>query len=149
LSPTSETLSVENVSSRAASYGIPGITVDGQDVELVHEAVGDAVTRARRGGGPSLVETKTYRFENHAIGLRAEDDRDPAEVEHWTTQRDPLVLYRQTLTATGFDPSELDAIECAVADEITAALKFARSSPPPPPEAAYTHLFTNPIPIAL
>ena len=138
------TMSIEQVSERAAGYGIPGTTVDGQDVLAVHGAVSEAVARARRGEGPSLVETLTYRFDNHAIGIRIENYRDEAEVEHWRTHRDPLVLFRQALGARGIDGEELDAIDAAVEGELSEALEFARSSPAPPPEAAFTHLFTNP-----
>ena len=138
------TMSIEQVSERAAGYGIPGTTVDGQDVLAVHGAVSEAVARARRGEGPSLVETLTYRFDNHAIGIRIENYRDEAEVEHWRTHRDPLVLFRQALGARGIDGEELDAIDAAVEAELSEALEFARSSPAPPPEAAFTHLFTNP-----
>lgn len=143
-----DAVAIENVSDRAAGYGIPGVTVDGQDVLAVYEAVSEAVARARRGDGPSLVETKTYRFENHAIGLPGEPYRDPAEVEYWKANRDPMTLFREVLSARGFDAAELDGIEAEVAEEVAAALEFGRSSPTPPPEAAFTHLFSNPIPIA-
>ena len=144
LTAAQHTMPVEQVSGRAAGYGIPGVTIDGQDVLAVHEAVSEAVARARRGEGPSLVETMTYRFDNHAIGIRIENYRDEAEVEYWRTQRDPLVLFRAALAERGIDSAELDSIDAAVEAELTAALEFARSSPTPPPEAAFTHLFTNP-----
>jgi len=145
LTAAHKTMAVEQVADRAAGYGIPGVTVDGQDVLAVHEAVGEAVARARRGEGPSLVETMTYRFDNHAIGIRIENYRDPAEIEHWRTQRDPLVLFRDALGERGIDGDELDVIDKEVEAELDEALEFARSSPAPPPEAAFTHLFTNPI----
>ena len=145
LTAAHKTMAVELVSERAAGYGIPGVTVDGQDVLAVHEAVGEAVARARRGDGPSLVETLTYRFDNHAIGIRIENYRDPAEIEHWRTQRDPLVLFRAVLGDRGIGGDDLDAIDAEVETELAEALEFARSSPAPPPEAAFTHLFTNPI----
>jgi pyruvate dehydrogenase E1 component alpha subunit len=143
-----DALSVEDVSCRAASYGIPGRTVDGQDVLAVFEAVAEAVTRARSGAGPSLVETKTYRFENHAIGIPIEHYRTTDEVDDWRTNRDPLVLFRRALGGEGIPDADLDDIDRAVADELLAALEFARQSPVPPPEAAFTHVYTNPIPIA-
>ena len=145
LTAAHKTMSVEKVSERAAGYGIPGVSVDGQDVLAVHEAVSEAVARARRGEGPSLVETLTYRFDNHAIGIRIENYRDPAEIEQWRTQRDPLVLFRAVLAERGIESDDLDAIDAAVEAELAEALEFARSSPAPPPEAAFTHLFTNPI----
>jgi acetoin:2,6-dichlorophenolindophenol oxidoreductase subunit alpha len=142
-----DAISVEDVSVRGAGYGIPGVTVDGQDVLAVHDAVAEAVRRARAGEGPSLVETKTYRFENHAIGLPIENYRDPAEVEEWRTSRDPLVLFRAVLAERGIGADEVDGIDEEVAAEVARALEFARSSAPPPPEAAFTHVYTNPIPI--
>ncbi len=148
MTAASEVISVEDVALRAAGYGIPGAVVDGQDVLAVFEAVSEAVSRARRGDGPSLVETKTYRFENHAIGIPIEHYRDAAEVEHWRTNRDPLVLFREVLIAGGFSATDLDGIERTVTQELDSALEFARASPTPPPEAAFTNLFTNPIPIS-
>jgi TPP-dependent pyruvate/acetoin dehydrogenase alpha subunit len=147
LTAASHAVSVENVSSRGAGYGIPGVTVDGQDVLAVYDAVGLAVDRARRGDGPSLVETTTSRFENHSIGLPIENYRDPSEVEYWMTHRDPLRLFRDAMSGTGISVDDLAAIDSAVADEISVALEFAHSSPVPPPEAAFTNLFTNPIAI--
>jgi pyruvate dehydrogenase E1 component alpha subunit len=146
LTAASEAISVEDVSARAGAYGIPGTTVDGQDVVAVFDAVSRAVERARKGDGPSLVETKTYRFENHAIGLRTQDYRSADEVEEWTTHRDPLVLFRAALADRGIDAQELEQIDKEVTEEVAAAVEFARGSAPPPPEAAFTHLFTNPIP---
>jgi pyruvate dehydrogenase E1 component alpha subunit len=148
LTAAREAIAVEDVSTRAGAYGIPGVTVDGQDVLAVYGAVSEAADRARGGRGPTLVETKTYRFENHAIGLRTEEYRDPGEVEHWKANRDPLPLFRAVLADRGVSPAELDTIDAQVADELAAAVAFARSSASPPPEAAFTHLFTNPIPIA-
>jgi pyruvate dehydrogenase E1 component alpha subunit len=145
LTAASDAISVEHVATRAAAYGIPGVTVDGQDVMAVFEAVSIAAARARSGAGPSLVETETYRFENHAIGLRTEEYRDAREVEHWKANRDPLQLFRAALARDGVDELEVDRIDKEVADEVAAALEFARASAPPPPEAAFTHLFTNPI----
>jgi TPP-dependent pyruvate/acetoin dehydrogenase alpha subunit len=110
--------------------------------------VSEAVARARAGEGPTLVETMTYRFENHAIGLPIENYRDPAEVEHWRTHRDPLLLFRDQAAQHGLDGAALDVIDVEVTAELAEALDFARSSPAPPPEAAFTHVFTNPIPIA-
>jgi pyruvate dehydrogenase E1 component alpha subunit len=143
-----DALAVEDVSCRAASYGIPGRTVDGQDVLAVFEAVAEAVTRARNGAGPSLVETKTYRFENHAIGIPIEHYRTTDEVDDWRANRDPLVLFRAFLHGEGIAETDLDAVDRAVADELLTALEFARQSPFPPAEAAFTHVFTNPIAIA-
>ena len=140
-------VSVPDISARAASYGIPGVTVDGQDVIAVYEAVSEAVARARRGEGPSLVETKTYRYHDHAFGLPERDYRDPAEVEEWR-KRDPVALFRVRLMADGLlDEEAVGALENAVTAEIDAAIEFAESSPYPDAAAAFEHVYTNPIPI--
>jgi len=138
---------VPDVSMRAAGYGIPGVTVDGQDVVAVYETVGEAVARARRGDGPSLVETKTYRFHDHAFGLPAVNYRDQAEIDEWR-RRDPVELFRARLAAEfGFGESAIAGIEDEVRAEIEAAVAFAESSPYPSLEAAFEHVYTNPIPI--
>ena len=147
LSAASLMVSVPDVAMRAAGYGIPGVTVDGQDVVAVYEAASEAVARARRGDGPSLVETKTYRFHDHAFGLPAIDYRDQAEIDEWR-QRDPVELFRARLAAElGFDESAIAGIEAEVGAEIEAAVAFAESSPYPSLEAAFEHVYTNPIPI--
>ena len=147
LSAASLMVSVPDVSMRAAGYGIPGVTVDGQDVVAVYEAVSQAVARARRGDGPSLVETKTYRFHDHAFGLPAINYRDQAEIDEWR-QRDPVELFRARLAAEfGFDESAIAGLEAEVAAEIAAAVAFAESSPYPGLDAAFEHVYTNPIPI--
>ena len=147
LSAASLMVSVPDVSMRAAGYSIPGVTVDGQDVLAVHEAVSEAVARARRGDGPSLVETKTYRFHDHAFGLPAINYRDQAEIDEWR-RRDPVGLFRARLTAEfGLGDQAVQAIEDEVTAEIEAAVAFAESSPYPSPDAAFDHVYTNPIPI--
>ncbi|MFD2349624.1 thiamine pyrophosphate-dependent dehydrogenase E1 component subunit alpha [Nonomuraea ferruginea] len=90
-----ELTSVEDISVRATGYGMPGVTVDGQDPVATYEAVSAAVARARRGEGPSLVEAKTYRFHEHAYGLRVKNSyRDQSEVDVWRQERDPIDLFR-------------------------------------------------------
>ncbi|WP_127125464.1 thiamine pyrophosphate-dependent dehydrogenase E1 component subunit alpha [Georgenia sp. SYP-B2076] len=148
MTATRDAVAIEHIADRAAGYNMPGVTVDGQDVLAVYEAVDAAVRRARAGQGPSLVETKTYRFENHAIGLPIENYRPAEEVEDWKVNRDPLELYRAALTERGWDAIELKEIDEEVAAEIAAAVEFGRSSAAPPLDAAYTNVFTNPIPIA-
>lgn len=147
MTSTAAALSVANVADRASAYSLPASIVDGQDVGAVYDTVGEAVGRARAGDGPTLVETKTYRFDNHAVGLSVENYRDPAEVQDWIARRDPLQLFHERAADYGLDEHDLARIDKEVADEVAAAVEFARSGPLPPPEAAFTHLFTNPIPI--
>jgi pyruvate dehydrogenase E1 component alpha subunit len=140
-------VSVAQISQRALAYGIPGITVDGQDVFAVYTAVREAVERARAGEGPSLIETQTYRFDNHAIGLPFENYRPAEEVEYWKSQRDPLVLAKAALLKSGVAEADLDLIDAEIQTEIQQALEFAHSSPTPPAEAAFEHVYTEPIAI--
>jgi acetoin:2,6-dichlorophenolindophenol oxidoreductase subunit alpha len=147
LSAASLMVSVPDVSMRAAGYGLPGVTVDGQDVIAVYEAVSEAVARARRGDGPSLVETKTYRFHDHAFGLPSVPYRDQAEIDQWR-RRDPVELFRARLIAEfGLGESDVAGLEDEVGAEIAAAVAFAESSPYPGLDAAFEHVYTNPIPI--
>lgn len=137
----------ESIAARAVAYDMPGEVVDGQDVLAVYSAVKKAVDRARAGEGPSLVETRTYRYENHAVGLPQEAYRDQAEIDDWRNNRDPLDLFRGRADEFGLDVAELDVIDKEVATGVEAALEFGRSSPEPDPEEAFTHLYTEPIDI--
>ena len=148
MTAASEVVAVEDIATRAGGYAMPGVVVDGQDPVAVFEVVSEAVQRARSGGGPSLVEAKTYRFDNHAIGLPIEHYREQAEVDEWRAQRDPLVLFRQALTSTGTaTEARLGEIDDEVRAGLEAGVEFARSSSYPDPAAAFDHVFTNPIPI--
>ncbi|HST41207.1 MAG TPA: thiamine pyrophosphate-dependent enzyme, partial [Conexibacter sp.] len=119
---------------RGESHGIPGVRVDGNDVEAVHEAAAAAVARARGGGGPTLIEAVTYRWFGHYAGDRAAY-RDAGEVDSWRA-RDPLVAARAVL-----DGAEADALDAAVEREIADALAFAQRSAVTGPDAlAIDHL---------
>ncbi|TVT08627.1 thiamine pyrophosphate-dependent dehydrogenase E1 component subunit alpha [Amycolatopsis bartoniae] len=140
-----ESLSVPDVAMRAAGYGMPGTVVDGQDVLAVYRATRDAVSRARAGEGPSLVEAKTYRFHEHAYGLVVPQPyRDQSVVDKWFETVDPLTLFAERLLGWGlFTADELAALRDEVQSEVDAAVEFARESPFPPPEAAYTDLYSE------
>lgn len=137
----------ESIAARSVAYGMPGVVVDGQDVEAVYAAVKEAVDRARAGQGPSLVETRTYRYENHAIGLPVEHYREQSEIEDWRQHKDPLALFRDRSDEFGLDLGELDVIDKEIASEVDGAVEFARQSPEPALEEAFTHLFTEPVEI--
>ncbi len=118
-----------SIAARAAGYGMPGVAIDGNDVLGVHEAVQAAVTRARAGDGPSLVEAQTYRLGGHW----AEDPgryRSPEEVTEWR-ERDPLPLHSRRLIRAGVGEDELRSLERGVATEIEAAVAAARQAPDP------------------
>ncbi|QDX80535.1 pyruvate dehydrogenase (acetyl-transferring) E1 component subunit alpha [Denitratisoma sp. DHT3] len=135
-----------DVAHRAAGYGMPGVIVDGQDLEAVHAATGAAVARARRGEGPTLIEAKTYRFDEHAIGLFLPSIyRSSEEVDRYKRERDPLALYRQALLAAGHGEAELAALEQSVSRQVDEAVEFARNSPHPDPAEVYEFMYSNPI----
>ena len=139
---------VKDISARAASYDIPGATVDGQDVIAVYEAVAEAVRRARAGEGPSLIEAKTYRYQEHAemIGVFMGGYRSEEEIAAWR-QRDPIRLFRERLLAQGvLAEAEAAQIETQVQAEVDEAVAFARQSAYPAPEALFEDLWASPVP---
>lgn len=136
--PLHDAFASEDIASLAGPYKMPAAVVDGQDVVAVHEAVQEAVARARAGEGPSLIECKTYRYRAHAEGVPDVSHHDPRpaeEVAHWKG-RDPIVLFRDRLIQSGdFTQAELDGIDAEAAAEIDAAERFAMDSPSPEPAA--------------
>ena len=123
-----------SIARRADAYGLPGIDVDGQDVLAVYEATAQAIERARRGEGPSLIEARTYRFDEHQVGLIVPTPyRATAEVEDYRTHRDPIALFRQVLLGEGFSEGQLTTVEEDVAREVSEAVKYAEASPDPEP----------------
>ena len=133
---------VENLSQRAVGYGIPGVTVDGNDYFAVREATQAAVQRARQGLGPTLIEAKTYRCCGHSKSDRRE--YCPAgELEAWQ-DHDPLLLMRQALEAQGaLLPQEADALAESVEAELDQAVEFARNSPEPDQSTAASGVFAS------
>ncbi len=124
---------IANIADRAAAYGIPGVTIDGNDIVAVYETVGEAVARARRGYGPTLIECKTYRWHGHHTG-DPQPYRTKEEVDEWKT-RDPIPRFRDKLIEMGVLTEEAaDKISQEVNDEIDLAVKFAHESPLPSPE---------------
>ena len=120
-----------NVGERGAAYGLPGLTVDGNDVLEVYRAAGEAIARARAGAGPTLLECRTYRTRAHAEGMRDVGYRTQEEVERWKA-RDPIIRQRTYLTDSGTaSAEELDEIEAEVQVLVVEAEEFARNSPWP------------------
>jgi pyruvate dehydrogenase E1 component alpha subunit len=125
---------VERLSQRACSYGIPGLTVDGNDVLAVYEAVFQAVERARRGEGPSLVEVITYRWRGHSKSDR-QVYRTREELKEWQG-RDPIPRFVNRLTEAGFlTPAEVESCREQATQTIERATAFAEASPEPEVEA--------------
>jgi acetoin:2,6-dichlorophenolindophenol oxidoreductase subunit alpha len=146
--PAATTVAVKDIAERAKAYDIPGVIVDGQDPIAMYEVVSEAVKRARAGIGPSLIEAKTYRYMEHAIGMGSKNYRTEDEVNEWK-KRDPIVMLRGTLVRNRvIGEQEVTVIEAEVATEVKEALEFARNSPFPAPEDAYQHMYANPFPIA-
>jgi acetoin:2,6-dichlorophenolindophenol oxidoreductase subunit alpha len=143
--PMSESTSVPDIARRAVGYDIPGVVVDGQDVVETYLATVAAVARARAGEGPTLIEAKTYRFHEHAYGLTLKEEYlDPAVVQRWRDEHDPLELFAARLTKGGVLSSEEQALlRLGVEEEVAAAVEFARSSPFPPAGAAYTDVYAD------
>jgi 2-oxoisovalerate dehydrogenase E1 component len=130
------------VAQRGAIYGMPGIEVDGNDIQAVHAIAGEAVRRARAGLGPTLIECKTYRTRAHAEGMGDFGYRTREEVEEWKT-RCPIATLRKrlgTASANNGQPDP-DAVSTEVANLISEAHQFAESSPWPDPATATSHVY--------
>jgi pyruvate dehydrogenase E1 component alpha subunit len=135
-------MAIQNISDRAAAYGIPGVTVDGNDVLAVYEVVEKAVERARNGEGPTLIECKTYRLKGHSRVDPAKY-RPKQEVEQWL-KKDPIkhlktrLIETKTLTET-----EIQQIEKQAHAKIEEAVKYALESPMPNPEEALEDVYVK------
>ena len=148
--PAREAVSVAHVADRAAAYGMPGATVDGQDPVAVFEAVGAAVGRARAGEGPSLVEAETYRFHEHALGLRIPASyRSEEELGSWL-ERDPVPSFARRLIERGvLDRERAERVEQEVRAEVEQAVEFAEQSAFPGPAEAFEGLYSPRVPAAV
>jgi TPP-dependent pyruvate/acetoin dehydrogenase alpha subunit len=133
---------IERISDRAAAYGMPGVTVDGNDVEAVYVAATEAVERARSGGGPTLIEAVTYRWRGHFEG-DPQPYRTQDEVERWKL-RDPLrhtegvLRERQALS-----DQEREAIYGAIQADVKEAVDYAEAAAEPAPEEALEDIYTD------
>lgn len=133
---------VENpAADRASAYGLDPILVDGNDAELMYETAMAAIEKARKGGGPTLIEAQTYRHHGHS---RADPGkyRPAEEVAEWMA-KDPLPAYRTKLLKAGIKEKELEKIEANTASMIDQATEEASNSPPPPDEIAFTDVWAD------
>jgi pyruvate dehydrogenase E1 component alpha subunit len=131
---------VKRLSDRAAAYGMPGKTVDGNDVFAVNEAAGQAVERARRGEGPAMLELLTWRIGGHSRNDAA-GYRNKAEEAQWRA-RDPLSLCRDRIMREGWaNEQEIGELESRVFDRIEKAVEYAKSCPDPLPQDALRDLY--------
>jgi len=131
--PVKQSTSVENISDRSAAYGIPGYTVDGNDVFAIDEAMQKALKRAREGEGPTLIECKTYRWQGHWTG-DPQIYRTKQDVEVWK-KKCPIKRLREHMISNGtVAEKELEAIEQEAGRLVEMAAKFAAESPEPNPD---------------
>jgi TPP-dependent pyruvate/acetoin dehydrogenase alpha subunit len=120
---------VEDLSIRAEGYGIPGITLDGNDAVKIYETMEEPIRRARKGEGPTLIECKTYRHGGHHVndpGLYMPKDK----LEYWKS-RDPLIILKNYLEKAGVKISEIETINNGIEKELDEAIKFGLESPEP------------------
>ena len=140
--PQKHHMNVKSISERAVAYGIPGVTVDGNEIIAVYETIREAVKRARAGLGPTLVECVTYRHRGHFEGDNM-GYRTQAEVEEWK-KLDPLGRFRQQLLKMDV-MTEKDAkdVENACHRDVEDAITFARQSDWPKPEETLEDVYVN------
>ncbi len=142
--PRDKTMAITDIVDRAAGYGMPGVIVDGMDVIAVHEAALEAVERARTGGGPSLIEAKTYRFYNHHgvqnLGLKYRSDD---EVARWK-ERDPIFTLEDRMVENKVATrQQFEDIWTQLRNDIDNAIKFAEESPVPAPDQVLVDVYTQ------
>ena len=143
-SPAEKMVAGGSIANRAHAYGIPGAINDGSNVLAVRESVAEAVERARKGFGPSIIENETYRYKGHFEGDR-QRYRTPSEIQEYRLTRDPIDRFEaQLLEDRVATQKEIDAMKATVAAEIEDAVRFAMESPLPDPHEAMQHLFVNP-----
>jgi pyruvate dehydrogenase E1 component alpha subunit len=142
LTPASMSTAAAEIVSLAGSYSIPGRAVDGNDVLAVYEAAEEAVARAREGGGPSLLELKTYRIREFAEGSWFPTGyRDPEEIEAWK-ERDPISRFRAVLLSRGVLTERLvQEIGGQAEEEMRLTRQFAEESDFPEAEEAFADLY--------
>jgi TPP-dependent pyruvate/acetoin dehydrogenase alpha subunit len=140
--PVSLAMRISDIAERAKAYGIPGLSVDGMDVMAVHDSMAEAVSRARLGKGPTLLEYKTYRYAGHSRGDPG-GYRTKNEMQRWR-DCDPVLRTRNMLIKEHQqEESVLEGIECECQAEIKDAVAFAQSSPDPAPETCFEPVFAE------
>lgn len=132
-----------DVGDRGPAYGLPSTIVDGNDVLSVYDAAQEAVERARNGGGPTLIECKTYRTRPHAEGMRLDGYRTVEEIEAWKT-RDPIPTFRQKMETEGqAEAADFDTVDAEIAARVEEAMAFAEDSPWPDPDTATDFIYSE------
>jgi TPP-dependent pyruvate/acetoin dehydrogenase alpha subunit len=139
--PTKLSQCTPDIADRARGFGMPAVTVDGNDLLAVRDATSEAVRRARDGGGPTLIEAKTIRWERHS-GFSAGKYASPEEAQRWKTV-DPLPRFRKHLLEMGLTGQDLDAEARAALQIVDEAVEFAKNSPQPGLASLYEGTFAE------
>ncbi len=141
-SPVSKFIPTPNISDRAKSFSIPGVTVDGMDVIAVYEVTKEAADRARNGGGPTLIEAKTYRYKGHSKSDK-NVYRTKEEIEEWK-KKDPIVNFIKKLKELGdLDDKTLESIKNDIEKTIEEGVNFALNSKEPSPDTLMWYVYAN------
>jgi pyruvate dehydrogenase E1 component alpha subunit len=141
--PFKKVMMIENVADRAVAYGMPGVIVDGMDVIAVYKAAQEAVSRAREGKGPTLIECKTYRFRGHYEGdpKKGATYRSEIEMSDWE-KKCPIANFKTKLIENSvLTENEAEDINQKCIKEIEDAVRFAMESPYPSPDEILENLF--------
>lgn len=134
---------IKDIADRAAGYGMPGLIVDGNDVEAVWKGAMETVDRARSGGGPSLLECKTFRISGHYEG-DVQNYRDKNEIKEWQKpDKDPICRFEKKLLKNGVTNKKMEKIRQDVKMEIEQAVETAKSSPDPDPTELLTNVYAE------
>ena len=141
-SSVSKFVPTQNISDRAAAFGIPGITVDGMDVIAIYEVVKEATKRAREGKGPTLIEAKTYRYRGHSKSDR-NLYRTKEEIEEWK-KKDPITKFMKRLKEFGeINDEEIEKIKKDITKKIEDGINFALNSPEPSADTLLKYVYAE------
>jgi TPP-dependent pyruvate/acetoin dehydrogenase alpha subunit len=139
---TEKSMAIEHISQRAAAYGIPGVTVDGNDLDAVHEAVSGAVARARTGEGPTLVENLTYRWKGHS---KSDKNlyRTKEEISEWRG-KDPILRFEAQVKESGIlSEDEVQAVRTLAMEQMREAVRQANAAPDADPSDLLDAVFAR------
>jgi pyruvate dehydrogenase E1 component alpha subunit len=139
---TEKSMAVETVAERSGGYGLPGVTVDGNDVEAVHEAVTTAVDRARAGEGPTLVEALTYRWKGHS---KSDKNlyRTREEISEWR-DKDPIGRFEAVVVERGvLTAADVEEVRAAATNDVRAAARRANAAPDANPDDLLDAVFAT------
>jgi TPP-dependent pyruvate/acetoin dehydrogenase alpha subunit len=133
---------LDPAAGRASAYGLESIVIDGQDADVVYRTARTAYDKARAGGGPSLIECRTYRYSGHSRADPAKY-RPAGELDFWRGERDPVRIYRERLLNSGIGEATLLEIEDIVRRRVDEATAICKAAPPPPADILCTDVFAD------